>query len=277
MPRSVHVRRGALLLSLLACGLVSGTALAQPNASAHALARRQFREGLEAAQNGDWQTAYDSFQSSYSLSPRPVTLLNLAGAMVQTGHLVEGAEAYRRFIHEATGREARYKEAAEQALAELEGRIPGVRFRVLGFEEGDALALDGWEIAAAVLEEELPVDPGEHELVVTRAGHEPLRVGFSATEGASREVVIDAREDHWPGVGQSANESTSTTATTNIDLTQTAVRPEDDGESIFESPVFWIVAGVVVAGGAAAGIIVAATSGPRDPVMGNLPPGRLGL
>ncbi len=192
--------------------------------------------------------------------------------MVQTGRLVEGAEAYRRFIRQARrGRPARHRPAAEQALADLETRIPVVELRILGFEEGDVLSLDGWELSQAVLDEELPVDPGEHQVTVDREGHEQLVVDFAVSEGATREVVVDATPEHWPPIGGRPS-------------------PEGDpilgggggeevdggGGSILASPWFWLIAGLVVAGGATAAILIATSSGSeRDPVMGNLPPFRV--
>ncbi len=242
------------------------------SANERSLARSQFRDGLEAAQSGDWESAFESFQSSYALVQRPITLLNLAGAMVQTGRLVEGAEAYRRFIRQARrGRPAQHRAAAEQALTELEGRIPVVELRVLGFQEGDALSLDGWEVSRAVLDEELPVDPGEHRVTVDREGHEQLVVEFEIREGATRDVVVDATPEHWVPVGgrptpegdQILGEDTTTTTA------------QESSSSIFSSPWFWIIAGVVVAAAVVIPIVIVTSGEQRDPVMGNLSPFRV--
>ncbi len=267
----------AVTLAALAVLLAVAPDLASaqaPTASQRSLARRQFQDGVAAARTGDWDAAFDAFQSSYALVSRPITLLNLAGAMVQTGHLVEAAEAYRRFIREAEGSAARHVSAAEQALHDLEARIPAVRLRVLGFEEGDVLTLDGWEISEAVLDEELPVDPGEHELVVTRAGHPPLRMELGAREGASRELVVDARPEHWPAEGETAHASDAHAEV----LGPTGVAPPDEGGGVLSSPVFWVITvAILVAAGVLTGVLIATSGSGRDPVTGNLPPGRLGI
>jgi hypothetical protein len=265
----------ASVLLVLSAALLPSTAAAQA-ANERALARSQFRDGLEAAQSGDWESAYESFQSSYALVQRPITLLNLAGAMVQTGRLVEGAEAYRRFIRQARrGRPAAHRGAAQEALTELEARIPVVELRVLGFEEGDALSLDGWELSQAVIDEELPVDPGEHRVTVDREGHEQLVVSFEIAEGATREVVVDATPEHWPPIGGRPTPEDDPILGVGGRGGGT-IEDDDGGGSIFASPWFWVITGLVVAGGVTAGIVIATTSGgERDPVTGNLPPFRV--
>jgi hypothetical protein len=212
------------------------------------------------------------------LVQRPITLLNLAGAMVQTGRLVEGAEAYRRFIRQARrGRPAAHRGAAQEALAELEARIPVVELRVLGFETGDVLSLDGWELSQAVLDEELPVDPGEHRVTVDREGHEQLVVTFEIAEGATREVVVDATPEHWlPTGGRPTPEDDPILGGGGGGGGGGTIEDDDGGGSIFASPWFWVITGLVVAGGVTAAIVIATSGGSeRDPVMGNLPPFRV--
>jgi hypothetical protein len=260
-------------LTALSLTIVASSAVAQ-SANERSLARSQFRDGLEAAQGGDWSSAYESFQSSYALVQRPVTLLNLAGAMVQTGRLVEGAEGYRGFLRRArTGRAAAHRPAARAALEELEGRIPVVELRVMGFEPDDVLSLDGWEVSREVLDRELPVDPGEHLVTVDRDGHEPLVVTFEIGERSTREVVVDATPEHWRSIG--AENSTEVNLLVDPNANETHVE-DDGGGSVFSSPWFWIIVGVVIAGGVTAAVIAATSGGnERATVMGNLPPFRV--
>jgi len=259
-------------LVVAAASVVPQTVAAQ-SANERSLARSQFRDGLASAQSGDWDSAFESFQSSYALVARPITLLNLAGAMVQTGQLVEGAEAYRRFLREArTGRAAAHRGAARSALEALEGRIPVVELRVAGFSSGDVLSLDGWELSEAVLDQDLPVDPGTHQITVDREGHEQLVVGFEVEEGATREVAVDATAENWLPIGGGPGPDDGDPILG--DGTDTGMADDDSG-SIFASPWFWIIAGVLVAGGVTAAIVIAASGSERDPVMGNLPPFRV--
>lgn len=252
----------AALASTLAPGLVS-RACAQ-RASEAVLAREQFRAGVQAAQDGRWQDAADAFQRSYELSPRPLTLLNLAGAYAQTAHLVEAVEAYRMFLMERQGVTARMRADAEAQLADIEPRVPRARISVMGIEEGDVVRLDEYELSAASLEQPLPVNPGAHTVMLERPGHEPIVVTFQAEESAVADVLVDGRapepDPDGPGPGPGPG--------------PIGGEPQG-GRSILEEPAFWIVLGaVLVAGGVVTGVVLG-TQG--SPTIGNLPPGRIAI
>jgi hypothetical protein len=249
-------------LPLATVGLAS-TAHAQ-RASEAVLAREQFRAGVQAAQDGRWQDAADAFQRSYELSPRPLTLLNLAGAYAQTAHLVEAVEAYRMFLMERQGVTARMRSDAEAQLADIEPRVPRARISVMGIEEGDVVRLDEYELSAASLEQPLPVNPGAHTVLLERPGHEPIVVTFQAEESAVADVLVDGRapepDPDGPGPGPGPG--------------PIGGEPQG-GRSIFEEPAFWIVLGaVLVAGGVVTGVVVG-TQG--SPTVGNLPPGQIAI
>jgi len=231
-------------------------AAADPNAPTAAettLAREQFRAGVDAARSGRWWEALEAFTRAYELAPRPLTLLNLAGAQVETGHLVEGAESYRRFIREAEGRAAEQVPAAEEALASVEPRIARVRLEISNLARRDLVELDDAPLSEAVLGAELPVNPGEHVVRVERAEQEIARESFSVEEGERRLTPVQLE---LPLAPLEAEEGGS----------------DGGGGSIFASPWFWVIVGVVVVG-TAIGIGVAVASGGQDPFAGNIPPG----
>jgi hypothetical protein len=218
------------------------------------LAREQFRLGVAAARENRWWDALEAFRRSYELQPRPATLLNLAGALAETGKLVEAAEAYRRFVLEADGRAAEQVPAAQEAIASLEQRIARVTLVVENLGRNDRVLLDDVPLASAALGTDLPVDPGAHVLRVERGDREIGRTDFEVTEGQRRVEPIRLRvappaedEERDGGDGES-------------------------GGSVFSSPWFWVITGVVVVG-AGVGIGVAAASNGLDPFRGNIPPG----
>jgi hypothetical protein len=245
----------AITLSIAA---VAGSARAQ-SASEASLARSTFQEGVEAARAERWQEAVDLFQHSYELSPRPITMINLAGALSQVGRLVEAAEAYRSFLAVArSGSAARLRDEAQAQLTALEGRIPRVRIRVLGLAEDDVVRLDEYDTSPAALDLPLPVDPGAHTITVVRAGHE-RSIPFTATEGVPQEVVLDARPEAWPGSGTIGT------------VDPNAITTPPPGRSIVEEPAFWIVIGAVVVVGAGVAIGVGVgTQGPGPIYQGNV-------
>jgi hypothetical protein len=282
------VLRATSVLCLLAGLGLASFAHAQESATASetALARQLFREGIDAARGGDFERARRAFARSYQLSRRPVTLLNLAGAQSQTGELVQAAESYRRYLRMTReDGDARRREAAEQALAALEPRIPHVVISVVGLHEDDRLELDGDELSPAALNQRFPVDPGEHRVVLERSGAEPVVEIFDIREGDDRQVSLTApaqaptpREvaqngDRDSGDGESRSDGGFTGTSRGSDGEDTS------GGSIFASPVFWIVTAVVVGGAAFAGwyFFLREDDPGNPPFRGNLGPGQLVL
>lgn len=270
VARTIAIAIGASIAASLAPSLAGAQ-----SPSETALARQAFRDGVVASRQERWDEAVDSFQRSFELAPRPLTMMNLAGALAQTGRLVEAAEAYRSFLTMArTGRDARLRDEAERQLRELEGRIPRVRLRVLGRAEGDVLRLDEYELGSSALDLPVAVDPGEHTVTIVRDGQE-RSLPFGAAEGVAQEVVIDARPEAWgtgslaagPGVGIGEGGAPGGGGTGG-----------GGGGSVLEEPWLWIVVGAVVVSGIAIGVGVGvASQSPGPPYQGNVGPGGLPL
>lgn len=238
-------------------------------ASEAVLAREQFRAGVAAARESRWEDASEAFQRSYELLPRPLTLLNLAGAYAQTGHLVESVEAYRMFLMERQGVTARMRSDAEAQLADLEPRIPRARIRVLGIAEGDVVRLDEYELSTASLEQPLPVNPGDHAVTVQRGEQEPVVVPFTLEEGATDDVLVDVRTlDAAPVTGGPSTGATSVVGG------QDPIAP---GRSLVDDPIFWIVVvgAALVVGGVVTGVVVGTQPAPTT--IGNLTPGQIAI
>jgi hypothetical protein len=256
----VVVGRAAVLAVLLSAFASPVGAQSPSEVSA---ARALFREGLEHANAGRWDEARQRFERSYGIAPRLPTLLNLAGAQVQSGRLVAGAESYRRFISEAQrGREARMVGQARDALAAVEPRIAQITVSAPGLGREDAILLDGETLAPAAIGVAVPVDPGAHTLVVRRGETERAREAVELREGERREVTLRVP----------------------IDLEVPAEdTPPDEPAAIEEAPasddtMIWVGVGI----GAAVLVVVAVVIGvvfaveeSGAPYTGNLGPGVL--
>lgn len=251
----------ALFLSTVAALDASPAAAQEASSSEMAAARNLFRTGLAHAEAGRWEQARADFERSYGLARVPVTLFNLAGAQAETGQLVRAAESYRRFLQAANeGRAARYREAAQTALAELEPKIPSVRLEASGLAEHDVLRVDDDEVARAVLGIEYPLDPGEHRVAVLREGSVVVEETFSLSEGESRAVTLLA-----PSVNVAPDHVALTEVTTETpDVTTETPRER----SVARSPWLWIAIGVVVVAGATTAIVLA-TRDDASPYQGN--------
>lgn len=265
MVRAAHV-----LAIVVLCA--AGVSVAQAQSAREvAAARRLYEQGVEHANAGRWEEAREAFAQSLDLAERPPTLLNLAGALVQTGHLVEGAEAYRRYLRIAP--DGRHRQQAEAQLSELDGRLPRVTLRVQGLADRDELRIDGDITAHAIVGVEVPFDPGHHVIDVTRAGARVATTELDVTEGSRREVTLRV-------VGAAVgDEGPAERVDLIIDDPGDPIEEErSEGGGVFSSPVFWVVVGAIVIGAAVATTVVLMSggSGP-DAFTGNVGVGRLGV
>lgn len=248
---------------------VSAVALAPPEAAADSrvpLARRLFNEGVEAARKSDWTAALDRFARSYELAPRTKTLFNLAGAQMQTDHLVDASESYRRFLRETRdgGYEA-YRKEARALLADLEKRIPFVTVRVIGLSPGDRVLVDERSFPAGGLGESMPIDPGVHAVRVERDGRAIGQRSFTVGEGAAErvEVVVPPRTA-LPGP-----DTPAPAGGPSITASPPPSGKRGESSSIFGSPWFWTAVAVIAAGGTGAGYFLT-REGDAAPTAGTL-------
>jgi hypothetical protein len=241
--------QGPVVVVALALGVAAAPSSASAQSSSElAAARALFQEGLRAAREARWEDARELSDRSYAIAPRPTTLLNLAGAQVQTGRLVAGAESYRRFLAEARGgREARYRPQAERALAETESRIGRLSIRIDGLTDSDVVMLDGEELARAALGVAVPVDPGTRTIVVRRGDGERARESVTVAEGEHREVAIDASMVELRVAGEHDHTAAP----------DAALRAETDTGTSTDDGALWIGLGV----GAAVLLVVGAAVG----------------
>jgi hypothetical protein len=246
------------------------------------MARDQFHAGMEAARAGSWEAARQAFERSFQLAPRPITLLNLAGAQLQSQRYVAAAESYRRFLREGTsGPALEQREAAKQELARAEGHIAHVQLTVRGLQPGDRFLLDGDTVpAAAVSGLEIPMDPGDHAIAIARDGGELSRQTVHVEDHETRALAINVPPPLAPATsGPAAHEGAATpTAASALTWKPPAEPPAPAGRShgVFASPWFWTAVGVVAAGGATAIVLVSRTPGSTaGPYAGNVPPGSL--
>jgi hypothetical protein len=250
---------GAVRWLLIALVSASSVLTAPAAAQDVAQARQLFEHGLEAARAAHWVEARDAFQQSLDIAERPSTLLNLAGAQVQTGQLVAGAASYRRFLEVArTGRDAAHRAEAQRQLTLVEARIAHATIRVPRVRSGDEVRLDDHVLLQGALGAIMALDPGPHALVVLRDGSEVAHQPFELAEAETAEVevaIVAAR------AAASASEPVAVT-----DARGDAEPPHTDDSAL------WIGLGV----GAGALIVVAVvigavvgTQGSPSPYMGN--------
>jgi hypothetical protein len=258
-------------VSMAAAPARAAAVAAAPTSTDDVAAQQAFRTGVEAARQERWTDARAAFERAYALSPRPVVLINLAGAQARTGHLIDASKNYRRILAaDATPETGSFRRAAADVLPALEARIPRVRLRPSGLAPTDVIRVDGEIVPASTLMEGQPLDPGEHTLAVERAGAERARVLFALTERELHYIGLPLPLPVAPppqplavaAVGSSSGAPAS-------DAAGSASR----SRSWLRSPWTWATVGVVVVAGSIATIVLA--NRPDQLYSGNIPPGQV--
>jgi hypothetical protein len=167
-----------------------------------AAAEALFREAKQLIAEGRAAEACAKFEASHKLDPAVGTLLNLADCNEQIG---KTASAWAQFLEAETlsrraGSELRERVARERAAA-LEPRLMRLaievpeQVRVAGLtvkRDGQIIDPAGWGSG-------FPVDPGEHEVVVTAPGKRDwTRRIVTDREGEQFEVTVTALQDVAP-------------------------------------------------------------------------------
>jgi tetratricopeptide (TPR) repeat protein len=150
-------------------------------------AQRRFAEGAEAYQSGEFERARLAFEQAYALEPLPVLLLNLGQAEFRTGHYVQSARHLAAALREAEVRRAE-REAAERTLREAEKQVG--RVQVSANTDGAAIAVDGETVGSSPMLYVWHVEPGEHQLRVTKEGFEGQTTQFGVSKGQLKEMEV---------------------------------------------------------------------------------------
>ncbi|HEY4013241.1 MAG TPA: hypothetical protein VGM06_07875 [Polyangiaceae bacterium] len=186
-------RTGATLSLVLAASGTAAAALADPyhpTDQEKAAARPLALDGLEAASKGDCRGAVDKLTKAEALVHAPTTAVPLAECEIQLGKVVLGVQLLDRVVAEpltpnapqpwleAKQHAAQLRDTAKPRVAKLTIHVNAAR------NAGDPqVTLDGQPVAAALIDTEIPADPGAHH-VVARQG---------AVEAASDVTLADGQ------------------------------------------------------------------------------------
>jgi hypothetical protein len=180
----------------LALAASPGVVLAQPEASASSLKMAQdlVEEGRVLGQQGKWAEALERFRRAAGVSPRttPQLAFYVGYAEARLGKLVAADVDLRRAVElaRASGNEQVGK-AAEAELPELEARTPALTITVNGTAAPVSLRIDGGALGVAALGSPVPLDPGDHTVVVGFAAG-PVTRQVTLVERQRATVTIDA-------------------------------------------------------------------------------------
>jgi hypothetical protein len=154
--------RSASSLAILA--LLAGDAAADAKT-----AETAFERGLELMKQNKFEQACVQFRASLDEDFQFGAFYVLAGCEEKRGRLATAWRAYQRLAAEDTNVERR-KRSAELA-AEIEKRLPKIQIVVTPKPEAVAVLVDGVDVSAR-LDEPIPVDLGERNIVVNAPGYD---------------------------------------------------------------------------------------------------------
>ncbi len=159
--------------------------------------RQLGRDGVQAYQDGDDETAVDLLERAWGILPNAPSGLWLGRALERSGRLVEASERYlaaTRVELDRDGNIATQKAArveARSAYEAIQPRIPRVKIRIAGAEiEEIELGVAGKTVPHEFLGTLIPVNPGQVN-IVARLGDTLQRRRVELAEGQELELTFD--------------------------------------------------------------------------------------
>lgn len=159
-----------------------------------AAARRLAEEGLGLFDTGRYAEALDRFERAAAAVKAPTLTLMAARSLVKLGRLVEASERYvaTSTMQLDAGASGAFHTAQTDAAKERAALLPRIPTLVIDLGAGPETAtvtLDGKALSAALAGAPIPVDPGEHTVVVRRDG-EARTERATLKEGESRRLAF---------------------------------------------------------------------------------------
>lgn len=169
-----------------------------------------FREARALMKQGEFRRACPKLAESQRLDPAAGTLINLGECREKLGVLADALQSYRDALAQLLPSDPRIA-PVRQEIAAIERRVPQLTVRLArGVPEGTKVRRDGVELSGTDLGAALPVNPGEHWIVVVAPGREDARRKVALTEGAHRVVIAEPGQRRASlRLGQDADRSES--------------------------------------------------------------------
>lgn len=170
----------------------SNLAFAEPPADGGEIAvkdaRLRFKRGVEFYVEGNFDAALAEFNKAYSLAPNYRVLYNLAQVQVQRHDYVAALQFFTNYLkHGGSEIAADRRELVESSIAQLRGRVALLS---VNSSIGAVLQLDGRPVGTIPLIAPVLVNPGMHDLIVRKEGHETIRHVFTIASGETLRLEL---------------------------------------------------------------------------------------
>jgi len=185
--------RGFSAAALVASVLASTATASADAAEDRAAARQHLTQAQEAKKQGQLAEACGHLQEVERLDPKLPTLIELAECTEQLGQLVEAKAHWAAARDRAKQTEKPQSRAkAEERLAAVEKRVAQLTLQLANAPAGAQVFRDDVAVDAASLGTALPMNPGDHSIVVKVAGHDDAKYDVKLAEGDNQTLSIAA-------------------------------------------------------------------------------------
>jgi hypothetical protein len=194
-------RRKCLLGATLGlfCTVAPSVRAEDASATETAAARALAVDGLKLAQANNCSEAVPKLERAEKLYHSAVVASRLGECYVSVGRLVEGTEILRKVLREPQPADAppaltKALDRAQRTLDAAKPRIAGLTIKIAAVQDM-RVKLDGNIVPSALLESEVPTDPGEHNIEATAPGFLRSATRLSVGEGEKRSVSLTLSRD----------------------------------------------------------------------------------
>lgn len=169
----------------------------EPSATQIAQARVLAEEGITLAENNDCPGAIEKLARADQLFKAPTILVSLGECRIKLGKLVLGTENLRSALLLPDQGRPPFVEAQQRARRLLDQTLPkiaSIRLQIrLPQGVSPRVVVDGEALPTAVLNSDIPVDPGARTVEVTAPGYLPERRSLTITEGGKQTLDIEPK------------------------------------------------------------------------------------
>src|SRR6478609_1201331 len=169
------------------------------SAAETAAARALAVDGLKLAQANNCVEAVPKLERAEKLYHSAVVASRLGECYVNVGRLVEGTEILRKVLREPQPGEptpalSKALERAQKVLDAAKPRIAGLTIKVAAVQEM-SVKVDGTLVPGALIDTEIPVDPGDHAVEVAAPGFIKSGSRVTVAEGEKKSVTLTLARD----------------------------------------------------------------------------------
>jgi len=168
---------------------------ATPSAAERETARSAMDEGDRLREGGDLTTALVRYKAAHEIMNVPTTGIEVARAQAELGQLVEARTTAIETANLPAGRKEpgvfrEARQAAAQLAAALEPRVPSLTTVVTPADVPYVLEIDGVKLPDPARGVPFKTNPGEHVVMVSAPGYEPVREAVTLTESEARTLSV---------------------------------------------------------------------------------------